>query len=713
MTTIVEPDYSGGSIINEPGYASKTEGSSATNSSGIVEPNYAAKTVKRTSTPSAGVTRGPLLDPGASAVMRGLTFGLSDRLGAHAMAWKTGRPYEDVLKQQLADRDAYAHDHPIGNLGSEIFGGLLTAPLGGSGFLNAAKEMPALGRGVLSLLGGAGAGGVYGASQAQPGQELKGAVNGATTGALTTGALSALGGVGKFAANKGAPIIQGIGNFMGLTSPEQWADKAIKKSLMKDETTLPQVANNLWSVSGRDLVNPRTGAPANAVDAILLDAAGPSLAARAKKALQRDTSAKLDLDNLISGRNAAQPSRIADAIRASISPRTDGVTAGNEIAQQFLAQAAPHFEQAKALGQIGDPAVMDWFRSSPARMQMFQNLKEQLRGHGTPMGATVGTLPNGRQYFQKAPTVDDLLQVKQHLDDIRSSLWDHELQQPIPGGVAKTGSFDTNYGQATENLKSFRDMLDKVTSPDPNDITKSPLFKGRAIAGEGFDVKNALKRGSNFSKMSADQLQNAWNALDSDASKEAFRIGVASNLFDKSQKMGDNSVTTRVAAMYGNPDIRNKLDIVFPDGSAKDYFSKMVGGTEKNLADTARTFAPSAYGSTSGEGGVPGGLMQTAVGMWAGSPRSTWQGIKNTLNEASAGMADANAEALLRRLMMNPDEVKQYAAKMASQQGGPLSAISSAAGSTMPMLPYVLGGIAGGSNDSNPLANYIDLGNSQ
>lgn len=146
----------------------------------------------------------------ARSGLRGLTLGASDVIGAGIAAGAAsmspdvefGDAYTDIKTDLSADRDAFREQEPSLALGSEIGGAVIpaiatlgtSAPATGTALVpygvktagTAVKSAPSVMKGI-GL--GAAQGGVYGASQADVGNELSGASDGALLGAAIGGAI--------------------------------------------------------------------------------------------------------------------------------------------------------------------------------------------------------------------------------------------------------------------------------------------------------------------------------------------------------------------------------------------------------------------------------------------------------------------------------------------------------------------------------------------
>tara|TARA_R110001592_G_scaffold363154_1_gene680725 strand:+ start:971 stop:3115 length:2145 start_codon:yes stop_codon:yes gene_type:complete len=108
-------------------------------------------------------------------------------------------------------------------------------------------------------------------------------------------------------------------------------------------------------------------------------------------------------------------------------------------------------------------------------------------------------------------------------------------------------------------------------------------------ASNRFELKEAFDLGVKFHKPSAtgNAFEKTFNALKSNAEKDAFRVGIFQEISKNINKIGDNQ--DLVKKILGSPDLRQKIDILFSGNpSAKNQFiNKLV--RESNISRNTQT----------------------------------------------------------------------------------------------------------------------------
>lgn len=120
-----------------------------------------------------------------------------------------GRAYNRKQQALDAQKSARRQEHPVASIGGEIAGGLaLGGGAGKAGLTLAGKSLPVVGKTGAAALEGAGYGALYGAGEADPGERLSGAAQGAAFGAATGGAMELAGrGVSKALNNRASKAV--------------------------------------------------------------------------------------------------------------------------------------------------------------------------------------------------------------------------------------------------------------------------------------------------------------------------------------------------------------------------------------------------------------------------------------------------------------------------------------------------------------------------
>jgi hypothetical protein len=286
------------------------------------DPQLAAKAARRflareslaKNAPNTFADKQNAFDQFTNRAAAGATFGLSDLVPAATEALVTGAKNlvtpgpasytagdaYAVQRQLDKDRaDAFAKAHPVAALSGGLLGGL-GAPgakqIGG--FVakgigeEAAAKAPGFLRGLLSseavptaalrsVVPGAATGGVMGATEAAPGQEVSGAKKGAILGGLVAPAVTvaapAVAGAVKPVWNTGKTLLRGAGNLTGLRTvdPAVSGEAELIKALRADGATQKQMldARAGWrknGVSNPSLVDLATKLPSGGPNTLRL-----------------------------------------------------------------------------------------------------------------------------------------------------------------------------------------------------------------------------------------------------------------------------------------------------------------------------------------------------------------------------------------------------------------------------------------------------------
>lgn len=691
---------------------------------GVVMPRNAAKMTPAQEWRTEAMAKPPIAAPYASA-LRGATFGLSDKAIAYAQHLlkdpKEFNNYNAYLRELQDQRDAFGTDHPYLSLGSEISGALSTggpvsklvdkgvtylAP-GYAKLLTSKGIVPAIARAGNTAAGGALAGAVSGAGQSESGNELQGAKNGAEIGALTALGLKGAGGAASAIGNVVSPYIKRAGAAMGMVDPQKWAQNEWLTSLGLDGDTIKSFAAKVNSLAGR---TPTTESSAS-LPVMAMDAAGLNAKSKLKAAAQTSTPARAELDKVLNQRNLGQTERLEDLVRTSVSPQINASTAAQDIYQNGRTLADPLYQAARDIGQVNDPAVTSWFNSSKNRQRVLLDYAKAQADNGTPLSAKMTVHPKGEFTWSQAPTVEDLMRIKDYYGSLRNSLWDDTLGRPSSKERVTINGNKYGYDQISDEYRSIRDLLRKVT-PDGK-TGGSLLAQADAISGDAAEVGKALQAGKGIRSYSAEDLKNAWKGLESDAEREAFRIGAASELYagvDKA-KSGPQAVYN----LYGSKAMKDKMNTIFPNNSAQDYFDRVAAG-EAAMADTARQLGPkvsAAAGSIVAEApdSALGGMV--AHGM-RGNPAGFMNALGRFLGNQWEGNSPKFSEPLLRLGMQSPEEVAALAAKLGDNGGvgskvaGALSAIGDSA---QRGAPYAGANVAGQQTPYPTFDAWLDSNN--
>ena len=333
------------------------------------------------------------------AALQGLTFGMSDEIGAGLAAIPASiatmtNPldvYSDMHQSLQDERKQFREDNPGTALAAELAGGLATGGAGATKLLaSLPKTMPTLAK---LMAVGATEGGIYGTAAADRGERVKG-------GAIGAGLGSALAPVGQLAGGVG----RGVGRYMApkakhvlLGSPARDARRELTSILSREGV---DNIDELASQSGRlnkTLADVSEGAKATAAG-IAADVDNPKIAAmsetflkqRNKDLTKRSLSSldeALDLPSSITTRDAIQSVSKAKSEAASrlygqaekipYQPsqyvRTMLSDKGPKEVQSALKKAMDQVSVSRAAGdEVGHFALID---------QLKKNLDDQIMVH--------------------------------------------------------------------------------------------------------------------------------------------------------------------------------------------------------------------------------------------------------------------------------------------------------------------------------------------
>ena len=635
------------------------------------------------------------LNPWVASALRGATFGLSDRAIAKGRSlWNDDDKYRQYLDDQFAQRDAFNDEHPLASIATEIGGGLVTggplvsgvkAGLGAvaprlAATIASRGAAPAIIRAASTLGGGAAMGAVSGASQADYDEAGKGAATGALTGAATAGVLTGGGKVAKAIYEKGLRTpLQHIGNVLGTTSPNKWAQDEWMKSVGLDGEDLVNLAHKI-----------RSSDPQGKADLRAMDVAGINAKSKLKSAAIPETKAKAELDQIFEDRRLGQNDALNDAIRKGISPRVDAANVADEIYNLARKKADPLYAKLKQMGQIDSEDVTNWFNATPDRRQMLREYASMMEGRGQPMAFKYSVDDNGFLVKDRAPTWEDLQNLYKHIGSLKNKAYESKGERIING-------HPYDYHALAEEHRGMRDLLDSLSLKDADG--NSLFSQAQKISGDAAEVKKALQMGRDLFKGNTgiEDIKHSLQSLTSDAEVEAFRTGVASELFKAVHTKGGKDATNTLIGKG----MKDKLEMVFPNNDAADYFKNIVGN-ENIKAETARQLAPrvSANAAPLLDQAPNANALGAAVGALQGRPVQALGMLQRAFSRDWEKSMPDYADPLLRFGMMNADEVSKLASEIAAKQNGALSKFGrggkTVSDSVMGALPGVVGAVSAG-----------------
>lgn len=496
--------------------------------------------------------------PVTDTLVNGATFGLADEVGGAGAgvggtikALLTGEDpkagyldaYNRSVERNRAGRTAFAEENPGAALGTELLGG--AASLGGvvKTIAKAPTLLSAVGR---SMGFGGVAGGVAGAGNAEGGLENRGegALAGAMIGGAIGGAIPAVGyGVGRG--------LQFGRNVLGMQNPQRQAQTLVSRAMERD--SLPNPLQNPADLPGKP--------------ATLMEAGGQNVKRLADQVNVQGGPGGQRMAQFLEGRQAEQPTRIADDIRNSLSKSVD--TYGTEAALRAERSALgnPAYERAWAYpGNTSDR--LSRFAQEPIVQQgMNRGVKlarlESL-ANDTPFDpnayAITGFNAAGDPVIGKVPTWRTWQAAKEGLDAM--------LERDSFGRVLPTKD-----NMAIQNVQ--RSLLKELDALNPE-------YKAAREAWAGpTEQMQALNQGDNFMRLDPEQIAQNMSRMSGDA-KEAYRMAAARALQDKMDSVkGQGDITRRI---FNDTRTKNQIKTVFGDKAYANFERAM--NAERAMADT-------------------------------------------------------------------------------------------------------------------------------
>lgn len=477
---------------------------------------------------------------------QGLAMGWGDEAEAWLRSKLGDEGYDQALGKIRSEYGGFAKEHPIAQTAGEFVGGAapgVAAMMIPGGQAAGAQQLSRSTLATLARLGaiGAGSGAVAGAGAAQEGERVGGAVAGGILGGVT--------GVGVPVALKGA----GAG--------ARW----LRERLAPSEAYVQDVATGKLAQALREAgVSPRQAETAMSVDRTLLRVpsrlvnVSPATVDLARAVAQRTGQGAQTLERELTKQKAGTRERTYQQVRRGLQPG-DYYADEQRLVEELRAKAGPAYDLAYSAGAVDDP-VVNTVLTHPTFQAAFergrkiaesQAMAAKLRGEDPskyalpelykPTGE-IDTLTNTpKMALAAVPDVRTLDYVKRGLDDL------------IDAGYK--GSSSVGKGQAS----SLRDLRNQFVAAIDRNVPEYRDVR-RMYAGD-MEVLDAMRAGYNdFGKLDHEQIRKMVAGM-SQAEKEAFRTGVARNIYGT--VMGPSSNRNAAQNVIGSPETQAKLMPLF------------------------------------------------------------------------------------------------------------------------------------------------------
>lgn len=489
---------------------------------------------------------------------QGLAMGFGDEAEAWLRSKLGDEEYENALKEIRGEYGTFAKESPYLQVGGEFVGSAvpavasmlvpgtqaaapgalarMTVPLTRLLGLGKTAGQRTFGQNLARVTGASAAqGAVSGAGTAEEGGRGQGAFVGGLTGGVIGATLPVLGQFGSGASRLLRETV--------VPSTEKAKEWAIDKLRMSLDQTNPAEINRRVA---EDL---RMGVPPAIANVT------PGTMQLAETVVQRGGQAGRDLEEVIAKQQEASRGRVATKVKTEVSPKNFFVEQ-KDMLKNLRANADTAYDAAYAVGEINDP-IINRILASPQFKGAFESgkailennrLAAELKPGGDPTKFVLRDIydPQTGQ-MTSLPDVKTLDYIKQGLDESIDQLF-------------KAGKSKQAYG-----LKEVRDVfVNRLDELVPEYKAARAQYKG------DIEVLDSLEKGrADFSKMAPEEVAD-YMAAASQGEREAFRIGVARNLYDTIAKPTQNiNAAQRLIGGLTRPEA---IGTIFDSPAQRDFF---------------------------------------------------------------------------------------------------------------------------------------------
>lgn len=476
---------------------------------------------------------------------QGLGMGWGDEAEAWLRSKLSDQPYEQALKQIRQEYAQYSKESPVLSTAAEFAGGMAPAVgmmlLPGGQPAGAAQlgtsTMGALAK--LAALGGV-TGTVSGAGSAEEGGRTSGAVTGGTLGTAiglgTPIAIRSAKGAGSWLRDRIAP------------SEATIATRAGEKlsSAMKESNLTPQQIEQMMA---RDRAMGVPSTVAN-VDYALADLA--------EAVAQRTGKGTRKVEKTLTQQKAGSRERAYQQVAKGLKP-------GNyyddeaKLVQDLRSKAGTMYDDAYAWGDVDDPRIVEALKN-PQFQQFFAKARSiadteataaKLRGEDPSRFALPEIYKPTGKFTESGAEILELTK----LPDVRT------LDYIKRGIDASIESGFRGQGMSTAEASALRSLRKEFVNAIDENV---PAYRAarQEYAGD-MEVIDAMRAGlADFGKLDSEQVVKMVAGM-SKAEKEAFRTGVARNLYGK--VMDPSTNFNAASRIINSPETVAKLQPLFDD----------------------------------------------------------------------------------------------------------------------------------------------------
>lgn len=479
---------------------------------------------------------------------QGLAMGWGDEAEAWLRSKLGDEGYDQALGKIRSEYGGFAKEHPIAQTAGEFVGGAAPGVAammipGGQGA--GAQQLSRSTLATLARLGaiGAGSGAVAGAGAVQEGERVGGAVAGGILGGVT--------GVGVPVALKGA----GAG--------ARW----LRERLAPSEAYVQDVATGKLAQALREAgVSPRQAETAMSVDRTLLRVpsrlvnVSPATVDLARAVAQRTGQGAQTLERELTKQKAGTRERTYQQVRRGLQPG-DYYADEQRLADELRSKAGTLYDQAYATGSVDDPRITEILKDPS--FAGFYNKAKEIANKEALAAKLRGEDPSKFQlreiydpiYVNDPQTGLPVLQGfnLREMPDVRT------LDYIKRGIDATVDSGFRGQGMSTAEANALRQLRREFVNAIDQNVPEYAAAR-QQYAGD-MEVLDAMRTGYNdFGKLDHEQVMKMVAGM-SQAEKEAFRTGVARNIYGT--VMGPSSNRNAAQNVIGSPETQAKLMPLF------------------------------------------------------------------------------------------------------------------------------------------------------
>ena len=549
---------------------------------------------------------------------QGATLGFGEEIEAAVRAPFQEEGYEDIRNQLRGQQQQFEQENPITSMGLQLGGGMTTG-------IGAAKAVPqiqramigesALGTAARSGIAGGVGGAVSGAGVAPELQDIPAYSTQYGAGGVLVGA------VAPSAINLAGRTVRDLAQGLGFGNANNIATRKLSEVLAKDNLTPDDVRIALNEYK-------KLGVP----DAAIVDM-GENLRGLGYASYVVPSQQKTFTQDFLERRQANLADQLVDGLvdKAGLSSNKFGFQYLNDLAESQRSAASKAYPQAYSKSVPATP-----FRKYADR-ELFQDAYQKAIKIADAQGVK---LPPFEQIKNAQYVQTDLLhEIKKGLDIVVDSETD------ITGKMTK-------YGATVANVR--KEFNDKIKTYNPDYAKANQQFADSA------GIKSSYQVGNDYLKMSEAELIDKLKKM-KPAEKEAFRVGMVSQIKDKLSKFEGTDFTKQV---FGSDRKREALRYAFDNPQQYRAFADQVQA-QKELVKTGRKVlggSPTAERSLLIE---DAGIAQDVLSTTGRLARGDILGATGDIARrgmARAGGVSPNVSAELQRRLFTGSSAEQEAA---------------------------------------------------